>query len=130
MSVADTGLGIAAEDLDRIFEEFQQAETGTRHAEGTGLGLTLSKRSSSSTAAASGATARSGVGSTFVFTLPVKGGRAMTSARILVVEDNERNNASCSGTCSTYYRDPDGFTVWRPRPASRGLAIAHAPTSC
>ena len=38
VSVADTGPGIAAEDLDRIFQVFQQTEAGARHHEGTGLG--------------------------------------------------------------------------------------------
>ena len=44
VSVADTGPGIAAEDLERIFEEFQQTEAGLAQREGTGLGLALSKR--------------------------------------------------------------------------------------
>ena len=43
-SVADTGPGIAADDLGRIFEEFQQTEAGARQHEGTGLGLALSRR--------------------------------------------------------------------------------------
>ena len=44
VSVADTGPGIAAEDQERIFEEFQQTEAGVEQREGTGLGLALSKR--------------------------------------------------------------------------------------
>ena len=44
VSVADTGPGIAPEDHDRIFEEFQQTEAGAAQREGTGLGLALSKR--------------------------------------------------------------------------------------
>ena len=39
VSVADTGPGIAAEDQERIFEEFQQTEVGVQQREGTGLGL-------------------------------------------------------------------------------------------
>ena len=49
-TVADTGIGIAPEDLDRIFDEFSQVESaqvpgggGPRH-KGTGLGLPLSRR--------------------------------------------------------------------------------------
>jgi len=43
VTVRDTGIGIAPEDVERIFEAFQR---GDRRAstEGTGLGLTLSKR--------------------------------------------------------------------------------------
>ena len=71
VSVADTGPGIAAEDLDRIFEEFQQTETGTRHAEGTGLGLALSKRFVELHGGRIWCDSEVGSGSTFVFTLPV-----------------------------------------------------------
>ena len=44
MSVTDTGPGIAVEDRERIFEEFQQTDVGVQQREGTGLGLALSKR--------------------------------------------------------------------------------------
>jgi signal transduction histidine kinase/CheY-like chemotaxis protein len=44
-TVADTGLGIAQEDQQRIFEEFQQVDSGPgRRFEGTGLGLALTRR--------------------------------------------------------------------------------------
>jgi signal transduction histidine kinase len=43
--VADTGLGIAPEDMPRLFQAFQQAENTRRHnPEGTGLGLVISRR--------------------------------------------------------------------------------------
>src|SRR5207244_12899202 len=43
--VADTGVGIAKENQDRIFEEFQQLVTvGAPQRQGTGLGLTLTRR--------------------------------------------------------------------------------------
>src|SRR5262249_42280808 len=44
VSVKDTGPGIAPEDYERIFEEFQQTEVGQEQREGTGLGLALSKK--------------------------------------------------------------------------------------
>ena len=45
VAVADTGAGIASDDLPLMFEEFRQVGTDqTRKAEGTGLGLALSKR--------------------------------------------------------------------------------------
>jgi signal transduction histidine kinase/DNA-binding response OmpR family regulator len=44
VTVADTGVGVAAEDCERIFDSFQQGTRPSGQAEGTGLGLTLSKR--------------------------------------------------------------------------------------
>ena len=44
VTVADTGVGIAPEDRERIFDSFQQGNRLSGQSEGTGLGLTLSKR--------------------------------------------------------------------------------------
>jgi signal transduction histidine kinase/CheY-like chemotaxis protein len=44
VTVADTGVGVPAEDRQRIFDSFQQGARPSDQAEGTGLGLTLSKR--------------------------------------------------------------------------------------
>jgi signal transduction histidine kinase len=70
ISVADTGPGIAPEDHERIFEEFQQTGTGVEHAEGTGLGLALSKRLVELHGGRIWLESELGKGSTFVFTLP------------------------------------------------------------
>jgi signal transduction histidine kinase len=43
VSVSDTGVGIAPEDQEAVFEEFRQVGTAEKKAEGTGLGLTLSE---------------------------------------------------------------------------------------
>ena len=71
ISVADTGGGIAADDLERIFEEFQQTELGARLHEGTGLGLALSKRFVEMHGGRIWCDSVVGTGSTFVFTLPL-----------------------------------------------------------
>ena len=45
LNVADTGIGIKVEDLQRLFHEFEQLESGLgRQQQGTGLGLALTKR--------------------------------------------------------------------------------------
>ncbi len=72
VSVTDTGPGIAPEDQDRIFEEFQQADAGKEQIEGTGLGLALSKRLVELHGGRIWVDSEQGRGSTFVFTLPAR----------------------------------------------------------
>ncbi len=72
VSVADTGPGIALEDRARIFEEFQQTETGGQHHEGTGLGLALSKRFVELHGGRIWLESELGRGSTFTFALPTR----------------------------------------------------------
>ncbi len=70
VAVADTGPGLAPDDHERIFEEFQQTETGIEQREGTGLGLALSKRFVELHGGRIWVDSELGKGSTFVFTLP------------------------------------------------------------
>ena len=72
VSVADTGPGIPPEDRDRIFEEFQQSETGVGQREGTGLGLALSKRFVELHGGRIWLESELGRGSTFTFALPTR----------------------------------------------------------
>jgi signal transduction histidine kinase len=72
VSVADTGPGLAPEDHERIFEEFQQTEAGVEQGEGTGLGLALSKRLVELHGGRIWVDSELGKGSTFVFTLPAR----------------------------------------------------------
>jgi signal transduction histidine kinase len=72
VSVTDTGPGIAPEDRERIFEEFQQGSAGIEHGEGTGLGLALSKRLTELHGGRMWVESALGNGSTFVFTLPLR----------------------------------------------------------
>jgi signal transduction histidine kinase len=72
VSVADTGPGIAPEDRERIFEEFQQSETGVVQREGTGLGLALSKRYVELHGGRIWLESELGCGSTFTFALPAR----------------------------------------------------------
>ena len=70
VAVADDGPGLAAEDHARIFEEFQQTDSGIEQREGTGLGLALSKRFVELHGGRIWVDSELGAGSTFVFTLP------------------------------------------------------------
>ncbi len=70
ISVTDTGVGIAPEDLDAVFEEFRQVGTAAKKVEGTGLGLAISRKFIELHGGRIWVTSTPGVGSTFAFTLP------------------------------------------------------------
>jgi signal transduction histidine kinase len=72
ISVSDTGIGIAAEDQPKIFEEFRQVGADYAHkSEGTGLGLTLAKKFVELHGGRICVESEAGKGSTFIFTLPI-----------------------------------------------------------
>src|SRR5262245_1539268 len=72
VAVWDTGVGISADDQQRIFEEFQQVGQGLAgKTEGTGLGLTLAKKFVELHGGAMWVESTPGHGSTFTFILPV-----------------------------------------------------------
>ena len=101
ISVRDTGIGIAPEKLNTIFESFTQADNSTtRKFGGTGLGLTISKQLTELMGGNLEVQSTLGQGSIFTFTLPLK----VVDARppitfnskpllreVLVVDDNETN---------------------------------------
>ncbi len=73
ISVSDTGIGIAPEDRETIFEEFRQVgRDSTRKQEGTGLGLTLTKKFVEMHGGRIWVESEVGRGSTFTFTLPIR----------------------------------------------------------
>ena len=74
VSVTDTGVGIAPEDQDAIFEEFRQVGTADKKAEGTGLGLTLCRKFIELHGGRIWVKSEVGLGSTFTFTIPVRRG--------------------------------------------------------
>jgi signal transduction histidine kinase len=71
ISVADTGVGIAAEDQATVFEEFRQVGTAAKKVEGTGLGLAISRKFVELHGGRIWLESRLGIGSTFSFTLPL-----------------------------------------------------------
>jgi signal transduction histidine kinase len=74
VSVADTGIGIASQDMPKLFQEFSQVDSSaSRQAQGTGLGLALSKKLVEMHGGTIGAESLPGRGSTFWFILPAEG---------------------------------------------------------
>jgi len=74
VSVADQGGGIAPEDLNRLFEKFFRVKSGLgRHVVGSGLGLPISRTIVESHGGHIWAESQLGQGTTFFFTLPLKG---------------------------------------------------------
>lgn len=71
--VEDTGIGIAADKMERLFTPFYQADAGyNRHQEGTGLGLALVKHLVEAHGGDISVASQKGIGSRFTFKIPAK----------------------------------------------------------
>jgi signal transduction histidine kinase/HAMP domain-containing protein len=73
VSVSDTGVGVAPEDLEAVFEEFRQVGASAAKQEGTGLGLALTRKFIELHGGKIWVMSQVGAGSTFTFTLPRPG---------------------------------------------------------
>lgn len=72
-SIADTGPGLSEADMDRIFEDFEQADgTSTRRHGGAGLGLAISRRLAAAMNGTISVSSAPGQGSEFIFELPIR----------------------------------------------------------
>jgi len=143
-SVNDTGIGIPADKLEHVFEEFSQADTSTtRNYGGTGLGLPISRRFCQMLGGDLTVRSSAGEGSTFTMRVPVRlpGTDAeMPVATMPIKTDTELEALRVSGAGHTILvidDDPeaqdiverflrkDGFEVVTASSGEEGLRLAH-----
>ena len=135
IEVQDTGIGIAAADLPRLFVEFQQLDAGsTKQHPGTGLGLALTRRLVQAQGGSVGVRSTPGMGSTFymvlkrvhgpdVAHLPAPADDEARAHRVLVIEDERQVRADLVQALSDV-----GFRVDAASTGQQAVqhALAHA----
>ncbi|MEL6853589.1 MAG: ATP-binding protein [Cyanobacteria bacterium J06607_13] len=136
--IVDTGVGIAAADVSKLFQAFEQVGDRKRQAEGTGLGLAISQQIVSLMGGQIAVSSQLGEGSQFSFeiTCPVatdwaqqstfREGRAIVGyegepRRLLIVDDHWENRAVLKSLLV-----PLGFEIEEAENGEEGLAALHA----
>jgi CheY-like chemotaxis protein len=132
ISVADTGIGMTAEQQAKLFEEFSQADASTaRKYGGTGLGLAITRRLARMMGGDVIVTSEPGKGSVFTVQLPagadtlakstaLDGAREMAAAhRILVIDDDSTARELISD-----HLKAEGFSVVTANGGVEGLKLA------
>ena len=109
-AVSDTGVGLTAEQMGRLFQAFEQADASTtRQHGGTGLGLAISKRLAELMGGDVGVESVAGKGSTFWFTARLGDGSStlrrvarpdLRGRRVLIIDDNPQARAILSNMLS------------------------------
>jgi signal transduction histidine kinase/DNA-binding response OmpR family regulator len=144
-AVQDTGIGIAADKLEHVFDEFSQADgSTTRDYGGTGLGLTISRRFCRMLGGELRVSSEPGVGSTFTIRLPavlpgaqLPAGESPQSVAEPVRASDHSDDSGRGSTILVIDDDPeaseiirrflekDGFEVVTAISGEAGLRLAH-----
>ncbi len=131
LAVSDTGVGIPAERMDRLFRSFSQVDSSTTRTHGgTGLGLAISLRLAEAMGGRLDVTSTLGSGSTFTLVVPLRPGlevedrvrvapAELPGKRALVVDDNATNRRILRAQLEAW-----GMTV--DDHGHPGSALAHA----
>ncbi|MCD8490252.1 MAG: ATP-binding protein [Desertifilum sp.] len=91
IAISDTGIGIAEDQLERIFESFEQAQgSATREYGGTGLGLSVTKQLVELHGGEIRVQSQVGVGSRFTFTLPIAQDAAISAPSCSILPDTSK----------------------------------------
>ncbi|WP_136611872.1 hybrid sensor histidine kinase/response regulator [Sinomonas albida] len=121
--VRDTGIGIAPEQQELIFDAFAQADASTtRRYGGTGLGLAICRRLTEGLGGQIGVTSQPGVGSVFWVSVPVTAAEEVRAApeaksrqlpagiRVLVVDDNATNRLVLERQLKAWKMEPEAVS--------------------
>jgi signal transduction histidine kinase/CheY-like chemotaxis protein len=131
-AVSDTGIGIAPDDHERIFEEFTQLDHPLQtKVRGTGLGLPLTRRLAELLGGHVAVTSQPGMGSTFTATIPVTYGVRRPPARVVPARANRATIVLATDTPELAGRYAgllrgSGWQVTRTVPLAEALAAAVA----
>lgn len=97
VTVSDTGIGIAADAIDHVFDEFRQVEEGfTRRFGGIGLGLPIARKLASLQSGTISATSQLGKGSVFTLRLP-RADLARHDDHVVRIEHTTPEPTPCEG---------------------------------
>lgn len=136
VAVEDSGAGIAADEMQYLFQPFSQTESGRQHTEGTGLGLSISRKYAQLMGGDITAESRPGKGSIFRFHIRAEKGEnemipeklpekqilglapGQPLYRILIAEDNEDSRIM---VCSLL--EKTGFEVYAAENGEEALAV-------
>ncbi|MGE4064554.1 MAG: ATP-binding protein [Rhodospirillaceae bacterium] len=107
-SVIDSGTGIPAEQMERIFEPFIQADMSTsRKYGGTGLGLSICRRLTEAMSGTLSVASQPASGSTFTFTVPVRRAPTTPAAMTRVVDASTQSGPRPANGLSLLIADDD-----------------------